>query len=97
MVCRYFLNLFISRSAEIILLFISSLAWFRIPHGDIIALFPPLEFDRVLPFFKMKTLLSSALFIVRGCPLTGGCVLDAETGKKITSAPKEANRLTVVG
>ena len=86
-----------SRSAEIIFVSISSFAWFRIPHGEIIALFPPLEFDRVLPFLRIKTLLSAALFVVRGCPFTYGWVLDAETGKKIASAPKDANLLTVLG
>ena len=68
----YFLSFVMSKSAEIILVFISSFAWFRIPHGEIIALFPPLEFDLVLPFFKMKTLLFFALFVVRGCPFTYG-------------------------
>ena len=57
-----------SKSAEMILVFISSFASFRIPQGEIIALLPPLEFDLVLPFFRMKTLLSFALFVVRGCP-----------------------------
>ena len=61
-----------SRFAEMILVFVSSFAWFRIPHGEIMALFPPLEFDRVLPFLRMKTLLSFALFVVRGCPFTYG-------------------------
>jgi hypothetical protein len=86
-----------SRSAEIIFVCISSLAWFNIPQGEIIALFPPLDFDRVLPFFNTKMLLFFALFVVRGCPFTCGCVLDAETGKNITSAPKDANLLTVLG
>ena len=41
-----FRSLVISNSAETIFVFISSFAWLSIPHGEIIALFPPLERDR---------------------------------------------------